>query len=231
MHGLPFRLALLLSAAFALSAAPKTEKVFPPAESGNDILEAQATAIVDKESVTKTLGMDPGMSLLIVQVKITPKFDNKVKIYRDDFTLLSTRDGERSHPLEPGQIAGRGAMIVTSQGVRSSGGLMGNDRGPIWGGIPGTGSQPRRMGGQGTEAGNGSVQTEAKATINKEEDKPDNPLLAVLKSKILPETESNDPTTGLLYFLFEANKPPKVKDLTLIYKSQAGKLVLDFKTK
>jgi hypothetical protein len=209
--------------------APKhTERRMGPPTGGNDIVDVYATAIVDKEAVTSILGMDPAIQLIVVEVKVAPKADNKITIDRDSFTLLSGRDGQKSQPLEPGQIAGRGSMRVTSVGA-SSGGMMGNNRGPVWGGIPGTGGSPARMPGNGAEGGSGTAGvTEAKATINNGTGEKDNPLLQVLKAKILPEKETNEPVSGLLYFIFDG-KPPKLKDLTLIYKNPGGRLMIDLK--
>jgi hypothetical protein len=195
------------------------EKKTGPVRGGNDVLDITATAMVDKEAVTQALGRDPGLALIVVNVKVVPKADNKVQIWRDDFTLLLSRDGQKSQPLEPGQIAGRGGMVLSSQGVRGSGGVMGG--GPRIG-IPGMG------GTGGNSAGNAPGTTETKITTQANTDEAENPLLQVLKDKILQEKETNDPESGLLYFLFDG-KPPKVKDLTLIYKFPGGKVILDFK--
>jgi hypothetical protein len=212
-------LALCLVSCGLLPGAEK--KMIGPVRGGNDVLDITASAYVDKEAVTKALGRDPGLNLIVVDLKLVPKGDNKVQIWRDDFTLLSSRDGQKSQPLEPGQIAGRGGMILTSQGVRGSGG-MGADRGGL--SIPGMG----RMGGNGGQAGNTPGATETKVTTQTNPNEEENPLLQVLKDKVLPEKETNDPESGLLYFLFDG-KPPKVKDLTLIYKFPGGKVLLDFK--
>ena len=109
---------------------------------------------------------------------------------------------------------------------------MGNPRGPIWGGTPGTGGSPSRLPGQGTGGvGNATSSTvEASAKVNNETGEKDNPLLAVLKDKILPEKETNDAVSGLLYFLLDG-KLPKNKDLTLIYKSSAGRVLMEFDPK
>jgi hypothetical protein len=203
-----------------LAAADKNKKTPGPVEGGNDVVDITATALVDKDAVTEALGRDPGLDLIAVRVKVVPKGDNKVQVWRDDFTLLSGKDGQKSQPLEPGQIAGKGALMVTSQGVRGSGGAMG---GPTFG-IPGLG----RMGSSGGGVGNGASTTENKTTVQAGGDEPDNPLLQVLKDKVLPEKETNDPVAGLLYFIFDG-KPPKIKDLTLIYKNQGTRLILDFK--
>ena len=92
-------------------------------------------------------------------------------------------------------------------------------------GIPGLG---RMGGGNGGGVGTGAGTTETKVTTTTNPDEPDNPLLQVLKEKVLPEKETNDPDSGLLYFLLDG-KPPKLKDLSLIYKFPGGKVILDFK--
>ena len=195
------------------------KKLTGPVRGGNDVLDITASVLVDKVAVNNALGRDPGLALIVVNVKVVPKGDSVVQIWRDDFTLLWSRDGQKSQPLEPGQIAGRGGIVVSTQGVAGSGGAMGG--GPTFG-IPGMG----RMGGGGV--GNASTTTEAKTTVQADTGEAENPLLQVLKDKVLPEKETNDPQSGLLYFLFDG-KPPKIKDLTLIYKFHGGKLILDFK--
>lgn len=79
--------------------------------------------------------------------------------------------------------------------------------------------------------GNATSSTvEASAKVNNESGEKDNPMLQIFKAKILPEKETNDAVSGLLYFLLDG-KPPKVKDLTLIYKSSAGRVLVEFDPK
>src|SRR5437868_15040089 len=108
---------LIISALIATSLFAGNKRLPGPATSGNDIVDVYATVITDKQEVTKLIGMDPGVGLIIVDVKVAPKADNKLRIDRDDFTLLSAKDGQRTQPLEPGQIAGKGSMVVSSVGV------------------------------------------------------------------------------------------------------------------
>ena len=56
---------------------------------------------------------------------------------------------------------------------------------------------------------------------------PENPLIKLLESKMLANTETKDPVEGLLYFLLEGKNKPK--DLGLLYKGPAGHLAMDFK--
>jgi hypothetical protein len=55
----------------------------------------------------------------------------------------------------------------------------------------------------------------------------EDPVLAVLKSKILPEQRTSERVSGLLYFSLEGKYKPK--DLVLQYKSPAGELTLAFR--
>ena len=103
--------------------------------------------------------------------------------------------------------------------------MVNGSRGPIWGGMPGTGTRPQRIGGDDEVATAGGV-TETKTAINDGGKEKDNPLLGILKEKILPQGETNEPVTGLLYFYLEGKH--KLKDLELMYKSPAGRLMLDF---
>ena len=52
-------------------------------------------------------------------------------------------------------------------------------------------------------------------------------LERALKAKGLADSETNKPVEGLLYFAIEGKNKPK--DLSLLYKGAAGRLVIDFK--
>jgi hypothetical protein len=189
-------------------------------------LALEASAHIDKAAVTAVLGQDPGMELIVVQVKLAPRGDTKVKVDFDDFTLISRKDGQKSQPLAPSQIAGSGALVVIPGQTGGGGGGIGNpNRGPIWGGVPGTGGRPRRMGG---EQENGSVAgpTGAQASIDNSSKTSQTPLLELLRQKALPQKETNEPVTGLLYFFLEGKH--KLKQLELMYKGPSGRLMLDF---
>jgi hypothetical protein len=216
---------LFLAAAIAL--AVNAEKPLDPTRSEDELLVLTASAMVDKQAVVKALGQDPGMDLVVIDVKLAPRADNKVTVSLDDFTLISRKDGQRAQPLAPSQIAGSGALVVTSGGRGGGIGVMNGGRGPIWGGVPGTGSRPQRVGGddQGGVVSGASDETKASVTNSGAKTK-DNPLLNLLKEKALPLRETNAAVTGLLYFFLEGKH--KLKDLELMYKSPAGRMMLDF---
>jgi hypothetical protein len=169
----------------------------------NDLLEITATPIADREAVQQALGSDLGGHYVLMEVHLAPKEGQKLAIHLDDFLLRTDKDGERTAPFVPSQIAGRGALVVTQEGGASPNHIT---LGPI---MTGTSSVPQ------------SHSTMHSGTS----DKP-NPLLEVLKTKILPEKETEAPVSGLLYFPMEKQK---IKDLELIYTTPLGKLSLRFK--
>ena len=88
------------------------------------------------------------------------------------------------------------------------------------------------MPGNGTGVGNaGSVSAGVEAgkveeAKGKDGAAKESPLLIALKEKQLKGGEIKDWESGLLYFPLEGKQ--KLKDLVLIYKSPAGRLVLAF---
>lgn len=180
-------------------------------EQSDELVRIVGTLYLDPEAVTKILGIDPGFQMVVVQVKFAPRGENKVQLWLDDFTLLSHKDGQRSLPLTPTQLAGRGGISVNTRAGEGSrtGATIG--LGPI--GI----GRPRDTPTPGT-----TPATELSAGDPKEA----NPLLAALKDKVLPERETNEDSTGLLYFLIDGKLKPK--DLELIWKVSGHKLMLEF---
>jgi len=210
---------LLLAALFSLP-IPAAEKKPPLEETSNQLVDLTATAFVTPEQIRQQLGADIGSGFLVVHVTLRPVSDQPVEISHDDFVLLDDRQGERSRPFEPSQIAGSSVLVVTPTGARTTG-VGGQQAGPIWGGLGGT---PSRLPGNGGSAGNTNTDTSTnESKIETSEGKP-NPLLAALKEKVLPEKSITEPTSGLLYFLIEGKV--KSKDLQLTYKTPSGKLTV-----
>jgi hypothetical protein len=202
------------------------DKKIAPVQDSNDILYITAMAHADRPSVMGVLGRDPGVDMVVVEVELRPKGENELEIWRDDFTLISRKDGQKSQPLAPTQIAGQGALVVSSSNMAGGGFGGGRQRGPIWGGVPGAGDRPRRIGGDDGEAASGATAAQATATMDKNA-KENNPVLEVLKANILPEKKSQDTVKGQLYFILDGKH--KLKDLELIYKPRGGdRLILDF---
>ena|SRR5579884_2802929 len=202
----------LLVFALETSAA---DKQLPVGRSSDDKVEIQADLILGPEQVREAVGpsiagADLGGNFVGVRVTIRPLSDAPVKVWRDDFMMLSDKDGQRSQPFGPTQIAGAGAMIIKMKQGQTVG--TDTDHRPVWsGGIGGLG-----MGTPGT-----APETTAQVQMKDEKKKTDTPLLEVLREKILPEeTTLSEPRTALLFF--EIDGKVKAKNLALFYKTQDG---------
>ncbi len=199
---------LTVIAALAMGA----DKRLLPGQAGNDDIELAGSVILDRDEIHQALGADLGAGYVVVRMKATPKTEKPLRISPDDFTLVSRKDGEKSEALSPTQIAGRGALVVksTSRSERSHGFGVGGFGGGL-GSSPGTAGQ--------------SAPSDVKVVTSGKSDQ--DALLEALKAKTLPDRETLEPLEGLLSFPIEGKVKPK--DLSLIYKGPAGRLVMDFK--
>lgn len=220
---------LLLWGAAATTALEAADPKSGPSkgEGADKFARVQATLHLDKADIAQAVGGELDAGILVIDVTITPAEGKTLSIRHDDFLLRSDRSGERSTPYSPSQIAGSSVMRISSRAL-GPGGTYTQNRGPVWGGMGG--GMPRTMPGQGPQTmGTGTSQaTEATASVDEGSGKQqENPLLAKLKEKILPEKDITAPLTGQLYFLMEGKQ--KVKDLELLYKTEAGRVSVRFK--
>ena len=195
------------------------EKKPPEGTISNSALEISAKLYTDKDDIKRILGSDLDGYFTLVDVRMTPKSGSKLVVTRDDFVLRSDKDGQRASPFHPSQIAGRDVLVVSTA---SGGSISADNGGTVWG--PSTGGPPVRTGTDGPSIGNSASGSQASSAAGKTRE---DPVLAVLKEKVLAEKEISEPLSGLLYFLLEGKHKPK--DLELMYKGPAGRLSLRFK--
>jgi hypothetical protein len=209
---------LLLNALLAAA-----EKGPPSGQAANDKVAIDATLFAGKDAVRDEIGSDLGGYFLVVRVKLTPK-SGTLAVLRDDFLLRNTNDGQKCRPYAPTQIAGSSALVISQTG---SGAVMAEDTQPIR--IPRAGGPPIRIDRTPQTAGNtASTSGTANATvIPARKGEKEDPVLTVLKEKVLPEKETGEPLSGLLYFSLEGKQKPK--NLELVYQGPAGKLLLRFR--
>ncbi len=202
---------LLLAGAMTVTA---TDKSLPVEDDSNEIVDISGKLIFGKEAIQQALGVtslpDNLTGLIIVDVRVRPLTEKPLKINLDDFTLLSQKDGQKSRPFEPSEIAGTSTMML-KQTEEKKHGLMG-DIG-IMGGMGGIGS--------------GRTPNAPQISVAGEKDTKADPLLPVLEKKVLPEKETAEPVSGLLYFNIDGKVKPK--DLSLIYRGEGPKLEMRFK--
>ena len=214
-------LAMVLAATLA---GGKNDPAKPAETRGeNESVVITAKVYAHPEGVKELLGSDLEGHYIVVAVEVAPRFGKVVEISRDDFVLKTDKDGEKSTPFAPSQIAGRGSLVIRQTAGGSGATPLHDNDGPILGGSPGLGARPRRLGGDGVGSGGDPESAQAKAHSGASEK--ENPLLKVLKEKVLPETKTDKPVSGLLYFPMEKQK---VKQLELRYDMTGDKIVMRF---
>ena len=217
-------------AGLAVVLAAGNKKDVPIGTAGDEWVELKADIYVALDEVHQAVGADVPPGIAVVKLSIKPRGNEKLRLNAEDFQLLSYKDGQKSGPYTPTQIAGN-TTIQLRPGQKSTIGIGQVSNGPVWGGMGG--SRPREMPGNGGGAGNaGSVGAGVEAgKVEESKDRDGKPpkesaLLVALKEKQLKDGEIKDWASGLLYFPLEGKQ--KLKDLVLIYKSPAGRLVLAF---
>ena len=213
---LPIGLALL-------TVLPGAEKKPAEGNASNDAVAITAKPHLDKQDIKQLLGAELEDTIVVFEIRLVPKPGTKLVVSRDDFELRSDKNGQRSTPFAPSQIAGSSVLIISSTG--GGGGMGSQGNGPVWG--PPTGGRPRRIGGDGAAVGNSGSEGGSQATVQTGGKVKEDPLLALLEAKVLPEKEITEPLSGLLYFFLEGKHKPK--DVELFYRGPAGKLSLRFK--
>jgi hypothetical protein len=212
-HRLYWKCATLLLTSTVLFAGP--DKKLPIDETSNQLLDISVSAPLDKDQIKQELGSDLGDDIVVVRLTARPVSDMPVQLSLDDFLLVSSKDGQRSEPFEPGQIAGADSLSVTPNGGRKGLGDHGNRPSIGFGGFG--------IGGGGNSGANATPNVK----VEESRDEKANPLLAAIKAKILPEKLITESTSGLLFF--QGVGKVKAKDLELHYKGPAGKMALRFR--
>ena len=168
-----------------------------PNQAGNGNIDLSGKVFIENNDIQQLLGAPMDSGYIVVQIKVSPRMIQAIRISPDDFTLVSRKDGERSDALLPNQIGGAANLILKSKTSYS--------------GSPGVSSTAVSL--TPSETKNAAA--------------PESPLIKILESRILADTETKEPVEGLLYFLIQGKN--KAKDLGLLYKGPAGRLAMDFK--
>jgi hypothetical protein len=203
--------ATLFSLSLALLCA--ADKKLPIEETSNELLDISVAPPLDKDQIKQELGSALGDEIIVVRLTARPLTDKPVQLSLDDFLLISGKDGQRSEPFAPGQLAGSDSLAVTQNGMRHG---LGDHR-------------PRpSIGFGGIGIGAGATQAPpADTKMEESRSEKDNPLLDALNAKTLPEKQITEPVTGLLFF--QITGKVKAKDLELRYKGPAGAMALRFR--
>ena len=121
----------LVSALFVSGAAKKTTA---SGRGENEDLILNVTIYTDSAAVKEALGDDLGGHYIVAQVKVEPKYTKEITIDRDDFLLRTDKDGDRTKPMAPNQVAGTGGLVLmrndgpSGQGAERSRGVSAEER-------------------------------------------------------------------------------------------------------
>jgi hypothetical protein len=221
---------------FLLSAAENPGPFKSSARSAKLTMDAEL--YLDRGQVEQLIGNSMDGYLVVVKVRIQSNRPNeKIRIFRDDFVLVSSKDGQRSEPFSPEMLAGSSTMVV-SEVVTSAGPVMGQNTGPVWGGIPTGGpvptGGPRRVDRPGSSGGTAGTPTATATSVEQrvQDGKPGDKQVAwleTLKEKVLQEGELTDVREGLLYFPLNGKHKPK--QISLLFNGVLPKMELSFSDK
>lgn len=176
--------------------------------------------IQDTSDIQSLLGTDLDREFILVEFRVTPLSGDGISLNRRHFMMRSTKDNDTSYAQSPTRIEG-GAVLVLGQKAGTGGTpVYGQERDPVFvGGMPGTGTQPRRLGTPGAGIVGSGTTPNAEAAVDRV-DAAAKPTLSRLEDMEMPLGQVQETVRGYLYF--QIDPTVKAKRLKLHYKSGAG---------
>lgn len=189
-------------------------------------MEVKVRLVRDLQEITQLLGNDLDGEFILVELNIKPLYGAKIELKRDDFMMRSYRNNDTSVAQSPDRISG-GSELVLGKAEKLTVGIYSQTGvGIPVGGAPGTGTRPRRVGGDETLTG-GGAQSKETSEISQHQREGEGDLLSRLQSRELPIGEVDDIVQGYLYFQLSPKEKPK--NLTLNYESELGEFQIHFR--
>jgi hypothetical protein len=182
-------------------------------EISTDTVALSGKAYIDPDSVKQLLGYDLGGHYMVIQMTVTPKGEKPLNVQLSDFQIFCEADGDRTQPQTAAEIAAADSLVLKRG--QSGIGSLGEETGTTWSGV-----------GFGGRSGKKKKEDDGPPSAAMKKGTKDDALKSVLTEKALPEKETTQPVSGLLYFPIEKKK---LKDLVLFYTTPTGKLRLYFK--
>ena len=179
----------------------------------------------DAPEIERVAGDSFDGEVILIEVRVRPLYGSKISLRRDDFLMRARNNNETSPAQTPDRIAGSAVLDLSAKTKTSTPDLFANDTGPIWGGAPGTGSRPRRLGGPPDQIGSSTASQEM--ITAKQRSAAESSGAARLQLLELPLELEDDPGEGYLYF--EMSAKTKRKHLELSYDGNLGEFLIEFK--
>ena len=188
--------------------------------------EFEARLVRELAEIERVAGDSFQGEIVLVELRVRPLYGSRLALRRADFLLRARNNNDTSPAQSPDRIAGSAVLALGAERSSSSGGVFADEtNSPIWGGAPGSGTRPRRLGapprGVGAGAGGTSRQTLERETRSAD------PVLGRLQAIELPLVAADKPISGYLYFELPAKT--KRKHLELSYDGELGEFLIEFK--
>lgn len=186
-------------------------------------VEFNIRLVNDVDRIEELLGDRLDAEFILVELKLRPFYNTRLKLDRNDFLLRTRADNDSSSAQSPSRIAGS-AVLALGEGAAVGGGVMAQESGPVFGGgIPGGGPLGRRQPGG---VGNAGVAL-SENTVSAKEAASQEPLIERLTKLELPFDETSRDISGYLYFQIDPKS--KLKHLNFYYEGEHGELHLQWK--
>lgn len=188
-------------------------------------MEVKARLVRDQQEIAQLLGSDLDGEFILIELNVKPLYGAKIELKRDDFMMRSYRNNDTSVAQSPDRISGGSELVLGKAETLTVGIYSQTGVGIPVGGAPGTGTRPRRIGGEETLSGGGAKSKET-SEISQREREGEGDLLSRLQSRELPIGMVDDIVQGYLYFQLSPKDKPK--HLTLNYESEVGEFQIHF---
>ena len=188
--------------------------------------EFEARLVRDRAEIERLAGDQFDGEVILVELRVRPLYGSRFTLQRNDFLIRARNNNDTSPAVAPDRIAGSAVLELGAKRTSSSGSVFADDpNAPIWGGVPGTGGRPRRLGGPPSVLGGGTGGEEQQTVEQRRSS--ENPVLERLHSMELPLEVHEQPVSGYLYFEIPAKI--KRKHLELSYDGPWGEFLVEFK--
>ncbi len=216
-----FLFGTLLAGALAVASQPDWySRELPDAE-------IRARLVRDTTEIRKVTGASLEGEVVLVELRVRPLYGSQLEFQREEFLLRARNNNDTSPAVSPGRIAGSAVLDLTAKRTSSSGTVFAeNPDAPIWGGVPGTGQRPRRLGMPPRMAGAGSA-TQEKRSVEQLDQQGEDTVVDRLRKLELPLVAHDDPVGGYLYF--EIPSRTRRKYLELSYDGSLGEFLIEFR--
>jgi len=188
-------------------------------------MEVRARLVRDRQEITQLLGNDLDGDFILVELNLKPLYGAKIELKRDDFLMRTYRNNDTSTAQSPDRIGGESELVLGEAETVTVGIYTQATSGIPVGGMPGTGTRPRRIGGEETLTGGGTKSAET-PEVSQRDTAEAGGLLSRLQSTELPLGVVDDVVHGYLYFQLSPKEKPK--HLTLNYDGPGGEFQILF---